>query len=105
MQHAANGRDVIVNFSGPDPREHLVDCVGVGEDVVRRLPVGMFVGIAKACHSECRPVSEGSAEVSSSGSCADRVLECTDVLGWIVAEQFLGECRVVCPAMCAAAGS
>ena len=34
--------------------EHLVDRVGVGEDVVRRLPVGVLVGIAEARHPERR---------------------------------------------------
>ena len=105
VQYAAHGRDVTVDVGGPDPLEHLVDRVGVGEDVVRRLPVGVLVGIAEARHPERRRVSERSAKVSRSGACADRRLERVNDPGRIVTEQLSGERRVVRPAMHAAAGS
>ena len=47
-----------------DPPEHLAERVGVGEDVVRRLPVGVLVGVAEARHPKRRPVSERSAKIS-----------------------------------------
>ena len=47
VQNAAHGRDVFVGVSSPDPLEHLVKRVGVGEDVVGCLPIGVLVGIAK----------------------------------------------------------
>jgi hypothetical protein len=48
VQYAAHGRDVTVGIGGPDPLEYLVDRIGVGEDVVRRFPIGVLVGIAEA---------------------------------------------------------
>ena len=37
--------------------------VGVGEDVVRRLPVGVLIGIAEARHPKRRRVSERAPKV------------------------------------------
>ncbi len=51
MQQASRGREVI-DGGGPDPPEHLAKRVGVGEDVVRRLPVGVFIGVAEPRHPE-----------------------------------------------------
>ena len=73
VQHAANRGDMIVDVGRPDPRQHLVHRVGVGEDVVRRLPIGMFVGVAEARHPERRRVGEGSTEIGRSGAGADRL--------------------------------
>jgi hypothetical protein len=42
--------------------------VGVSEDVVRRLPIGVLVGIAEVSHAECGGISERTAEVGRSGS-------------------------------------
>jgi hypothetical protein len=39
MQNAADSRDVSVDVGRPDARQHLVDCVGVGEDVMAPSPV------------------------------------------------------------------
>ena len=68
---AADGRDGTIDVDGPNPREHPVHRVGVGEDVVRRLPIGVFVGIAEARYPERRRVREGLAKVSRSCACAD----------------------------------
>ena len=69
LQQNARGREVI-DGGGPDPLEHLGKRVGVGEDVVRRLPVGVLVGVAEASHPKRRPVSERPAKISGSGACA-----------------------------------
>ena len=52
------------------PLKHLVYGVRVGEDVVRRLPVGVLVGVAEASHPKRGPVSERAAKISGSGACA-----------------------------------
>jgi len=49
LQDSPRRREVI-DGRDPDPPEHLVERVGVGEDVMRRLPVGMLVGVAEASH-------------------------------------------------------
>ena len=103
VDYGANRRDLTVGVDGPDPLEHLVDRVGVGEDVVRGLPVGVFVGIAEARHPERCAVSERSTKISRGGACADRFLKRINDPGRVVPEQRLGECRVVGPAMHAAA--
>ena len=58
--------------------------------MVRRLPVGVLVGIAEPRHPERRRISERAAEVGRSGPCADRRLEGVHDRGRIVAEQRLG---------------
>ena len=95
MQNAAHGRDVLVSVSSPDPLEHLVKGIGVGEDVVRRLPIGVLIGIAEARYPKRRRVGKRLAKVGGSRACADRRLERVDDLDWIVAEQLSGERRVV----------
>lgn len=104
VQDAADGRDVSVDAGGPDPRQHLVDCVGVGEDVVRRLPVGVLVGIAEARHPQRGRVREGLAKVGRSATGADRPLESGNDPGRIVTEQLLRQCSVARPVTRAASG-
>jgi hypothetical protein len=87
VQYAAYARHATVDLGSPDPLKHLVYGVGVSEDVVRRLPVGVLVGIAEARHAECRGVSERTAEVGRSGACADRRLKRVNDPGRIVTEQ------------------
>jgi hypothetical protein len=79
VENATHWRLVSVPI-GPDAPEHLIDRVGIGEDVVRRLPVGVLVGIAEARDPERCPVSERSAKVRGRGACADRRLERVDDL-------------------------
>ena len=79
--------------------------VGVSEDVVRALPIGMFVGIAEARHPERCRVREGLAKVSRSGTGADRHLERVNDPGRIVTEQLLSKCGVAGPVTRAASGS
>jgi hypothetical protein len=63
MHDATDGREVTIAIGGPDPLEQLIESVGVGKDVVRGLPVGVLVGIAKGRHSVRCAGSERSAEV------------------------------------------
>ena len=58
MQNTAQGRDVLVGVRSPDPLEHLVKSVGVGEDVMRGLPIRVLVCIAEAGDPERRRVSQ-----------------------------------------------
>ena len=55
VQDAPNGGDVAIRGRASDPLEHPVERVGVGEDVMRRLPVGVLVGVAEAGHPEAPP--------------------------------------------------
>ena len=105
MQDGAHGRDVAIGLSSPDPLEHLVDRIGIGEDVVRRLPVGVLIGIAEARHPERRPVSQRSTKVTRGGACPDRCLESINDPDWIVTEQLSGERRGIRAATCIAADS
>jgi len=47
VQYAPNGRGILIRGRGPDPLEHRVERIGVREDMVRRLPVAVFVGVPK----------------------------------------------------------
>ena len=47
VQDAAHGLELTVPVGTLDPLEHPVDGVGVGEDVMGRLPVGVLVGTAE----------------------------------------------------------
>jgi hypothetical protein len=75
-----------------------VDGVGVGEDVMGCLPVGVLVGTAEARHPERRRVGEGAAEVGRRGARSDRRLQCSHDRGRIVAEEQMGERRMIRPA-------
>jgi hypothetical protein len=66
---------------------HPVDRVGVRENVVRYLPIGMLVGIAEVCHPKRSRIGEGPAEVGRSGSRPDRILEGVNDAARIVTEQ------------------
>ena len=105
VQYAADSRDVRVGAGSAHPRQHLVDGVGVGENVMRRLPVGVLVGIAEARHPERCRVRQGLAKVSRSRTGADRLLERVNDPGRIVTEQLLSKRGVARPLTRAASGS
>jgi hypothetical protein len=105
VQYAARGRGETVGIGTRDTLEHLIERVGIGEDVVRRLPVGMLVGIAEARQPQRRGVGERPAKVGRSGACANRGLERINNPAWIVIEQLARERSVVRPAMHPATGS
>ena len=77
----------------------------MSEDVMRRLPIGMLVGVAKARYPERRRISKRLAKVSGSGARADRPLQRVNDPARIVTEQHSGERGVVRPAMPPAASS
>jgi len=93
MQDAAHGGDVAV-CGRSDPLDHTVKRVGVGEDMVRRLPVAVFVCVAEARDPERGGVGERPAEV---GALTNRPPDRVDDRGGLVAEQVFGERRVVRP--------
>jgi hypothetical protein len=63
------------------------------------LPVGVLVGTAEARHPERRRVGEGAAEVGRRGSRSDRRLKCSYDRDCIVAEEKVGERRMIRPAL------
>ena len=81
-----------------------MDGVGIGEDVMGRLPVGVLVGAAEARHPERRRVGEGAAEVGGRGPGSDRRLERIHDRNRIVAEEHMGERRMIRPAAPASTG-
>ena len=83
MKDASNRRAVALRDGGSDPLEHPVERVRVGEDVVRRLPVAVLVGVAEARDPERRAVSERAAKVRRSGAAANRRPDRVDDRGWI----------------------
>jgi hypothetical protein len=64
---------------------------------MRRLPIGVLVGIAEARHLERCRVREGLAKVSRSGTGADRLLERVNDPSRIVTKQLLSQCGVARP--------
>jgi hypothetical protein len=95
---------VVVLVCGLDPLEYLVDRVGVGEDVMGCLPVGVLVGTAEARHPERRRVGEGAAEIGGRGSRSDRRLQRSHDRACIAAEEQMGESRMIRPAPPTATG-
>ena len=92
----------MIDDRDPDPPEHPAERVGIGEDVVRRLPVGVLVGVAEARHAKRRAVSKRSAEVYQNGAVTDCRLDCGDDPRRIIAQQPPRGRRVVRPAARAA---
>ena len=86
MKYAAYAHHVTIDLGSPDPCQHLVYGVGVGEGVVSRLPVSVLIGIAEARHPKRRRVSERAPEVGRSRACADRRLKRANYPGRIVTE-------------------
>ena len=84
MQHTPR-RGQVIDGGDPDPPEHLAECVGVGENVVRRLPVGVLVGVAELSQPERRPISERPAKICGSGAVSDGRLDRFSDPNWIVA--------------------
>jgi hypothetical protein len=55
VQYAARDRNMTISVGGPDPLEHLVDRVGVGEDVMSRLPVACSLALPKRAIRSAAP--------------------------------------------------
>ncbi len=81
-----------------------MDGVGIGEDVMGRLPVGVLVGTAEARHPERRRIGEGAAKIGGSGPRSDRRLERVHDRDRVVAEERIRERRVIRPAPAATSG-
>jgi hypothetical protein len=75
--------------------QQLVDRVGVSEDVVGGLPIGVLVGAAKARQPERRRIGEGAAKFGRSGARADRCPERIHDRHRVVAEERLSERHVI----------
>ena len=93
-----------IRVGDPDPFYHLMNGVGIGEDVVGRLPVGVLVGAAEASHPERRRVGKGAAKVAGSGPGSDCRLESIHDRNRVVAEERAGERRMIRPAAPASTG-
>jgi hypothetical protein len=94
MQDTACGRDRFAVTGRPDPDQHLVKGVGVGEDVMRSLPVSVLVGIAEARHPKGRAICQRPGEVDWRRASSNGRLERVDDPGRIVVKQGLAERRV-----------
>ena len=55
VQDAAHG---VMTIGSPDPLEHLIDGIGIGEDVMCGFPIAVLIGISKTNNPECCRVSE-----------------------------------------------
>jgi hypothetical protein len=105
VQEAARGRGVApraARVGGADALHHLMHGVGIGEDVVRGLPVRVLVGGAEVHHAKRCGIAEGAAEVAGCRARARRCLERINDRHRVVAEQRAGERRMIRPALCAA---
>jgi hypothetical protein len=72
-----------------------VDGIGIGENVVGRLPIGVLIGAPEACQPERRRVGEGTAKIGSSSAPQDRRLEGTHDRHRVIAEKRLRKRRVI----------
>jgi hypothetical protein len=95
MQNAPHGWEAIVAFGGRNPLEHLIERVGIGENVMSRFPIPMLIGIAEARYPKSRRVSKRSAEVSRSRAGVDRRLKRVDHPDWVITKQLSSEGRVI----------
>jgi hypothetical protein len=95
VKDAPSGGDVAIRGRGSDPLEHPVERIGVGEDVVRSLPVAVFIRIAEARDPEGRGISKRSAKVRRSGAGEACRLERVNDIPRIIAEKLLAESGVV----------
>ena len=98
MKYAAYAHHVTIDLGSPNPCKHLVHGVGVGEDVVSRLPVGVLIGVAEARHPKRRRVSKRAPEVGRNRAGADSRLQRVNYRGRIITEQLLGKRRMGGPA-------
>ena len=100
VQQAARGFDRLVRIGcgAADPLERLMQRIGIGEDVMRSLPVGMLIGGAETRHPERRRIGECLAEVGWGSPGARRGLQRIDDCGRFVGEKRFGENRMIRPA-------
>src|SRR5262249_60309602 len=61
VQDATHRLDVAIPVARPNSLYHLVDGIGISENVVGRLPIGLLVGGPEARQPERRRLREGTA--------------------------------------------
>ncbi len=98
VQDAAHGLGMAVGRGDPNPLDHLMDGIGMGEDVVGCFPVRVLVGAAEISDPERRRIGERAAEVGGHSARAHRCLERIHNGERIIAEERAGERRVIRPA-------
>src|SRR6516164_9758909 len=89
----------------PVGRANSLYGIGISENVVGRLPIGVLVGGPEACQPERRRVGEGTAEVASNSAGPDRRLKGIHNRRWVIAEKCLSKRRVTRPAVHVGPGS
>ena len=67
MQDAARRCGAALRVDDADPLCHLMNGIGIGENVVGGLPVRVLVGAAEVSHPERSRVDKGTAKVARSG--------------------------------------
>ena len=72
-----------------------MDGIGVSENVVGRLPIGVLVGGPEACQPQRRGVGEGTAKVASNSARPDRRLKSIHNGHRVIAEKRPSKCRVI----------
>src|SRR5262252_4910319 len=87
VQDATHPLTVAFPVGRPNLLQHPMDGIGIGEDVVGRLPIGVLVGAPKTRQPDRRRIGERTAEVSPVSARHDRL--------WIIAEKRLSKRRVI----------
>ena len=101
MKHATGRVDpaILLAVVCPGPLQRLVNGVGVGEDVKRRLPVGMLVRGAETYNAQRRRIGERAAEIGGRRPRPDSRLERRQDRLRIIAEELGGELHMIRPAI------
>src|SRR5262245_27532448 len=99
VQNATHRLDVAIPVGCPNSLYGLVDGIGVSENVVGRLPIGVFIGGPEACQPERRRVGEGTPEVASNSARPDRRLKSIHDRHRDIAEKRLSKRRMIRPAV------
>src|SRR5271165_7399940 len=99
MQQSAHNRDTVLSISRVvlNPFENLMNGIGIGEDVVSRLPIRMLVGGAEASDPERRRVSKRSPDIGGGGAATCRRRDRFNNCYRIVTEEAVSQRRVIRP--------
>ena len=72
-----------------------MDGIGIGEDVMGRLPISVLVGAPEACQQERGRIGEGTTKVGSRSARRDGRLERIQDRPRVIAEERLSERHVI----------